>query len=341
MRDGPGIVLNRRFYEDVVRAIVGDVDHAAALVGWGSQVLGFDDDRSADHGWGPQMTVFVGGAEVAAVSRRIDERLPETFEGFDVRFGWDGVDARRWVEVSTVAGWFADRLRIDVTRPIGAVTWLTTPQQLLLEATAGAVFHDGPGALTEVRAMLAWYPDDVWRYLVASQFQRLAQEEAFVGRTAEVGDDLGSRLVAARVVRDVVRLAFLLERRYAPYSKWLGTAFGTLALGHTLGPALDRVLAAPSSDDREAALADAYGLIGAASNELGVTGPVDPTPRPYHGRPFVVLHAERFAEAWRATIDDPWLRERPLVGGVDQFADSTDVLSSPSRARALGAVYEG
>jgi hypothetical protein len=45
---------------------------------------------------------------------------------------------------------------------------------------------------------LGWYPDQVWRWLLACQWHRLAQEEAFVARTAEVGDDLGSVVTAGR-----------------------------------------------------------------------------------------------------------------------------------------------
>jgi hypothetical protein len=58
---------------------------------------------------------------------------------------------------------------------------------------------------------LRWYPDDVWRWLLAGQWARIGQEEAFVGRTAEAGYELGSRVVAARIVRDLVRLCVLLE----------------------------------------------------------------------------------------------------------------------------------
>jgi Domain of unknown function (DUF4037) len=45
---------------------------------------------------------------------------------------------------------------------------------------------------------------------------------------AEIGDELGSRLVAARLAQDAVRLYFLQERRYASYGKWLGSAFARL-----------------------------------------------------------------------------------------------------------------
>ncbi|MFZ3554241.1 hypothetical protein [Streptomyces sp. BH055] len=47
----------------------------------------------------------------------------------------------------------------------------------------------------------------------------------------------------------------------------------------------------------------------------------------------VVLHAEHFAQALAPTLTHPVLRERPLVGGVDQWADSTDLLHRPGPAR--------
>lgn len=53
---------------------------------------------------------------------------------------------------------------------------------------------------------------------------------------------------------------------------------------------------------------------------------MDPSPSPYHGRPFLVLHAERFARPLAASVADPELRGLPLTGGVDQWADSTDLL---------------
>ena len=46
-----------------------------------------------------------------------------------------------------------------------------------------------------------------------------------MARTAEVGDETGSAVTAGRLVRDAMRLALLLDRRSAPYQKWLGTAF--------------------------------------------------------------------------------------------------------------------
>jgi len=137
-----------------------------------------------------------------------------------------------------------------------------------------------------------------------------------------------------------MRLCFLLERRYAPYSKWFGTAFNRLTSAGQLGPRLTAALAASNWQEREEHLAEAYEAVARMQNTLALTDPLDPTPRRYHDRPYRVIHAERFANVLAATIRDEELRriidDVGLVGAVDQFADSTDMLSHAGRSRRLG-----
>jgi len=53
------------------------------------------------------------------------------------------------------------------------VDWLTVPEQRLLAVTSGRVYHDGLGeTLIEARERLRYYPDDVWRYLLAANGPR-------------------------------------------------------------------------------------------------------------------------------------------------------------------------
>ncbi len=75
-------------------------------------------------------------------------------------------------------------------------------------------------------------------------------------------------------------------------------------------------------------------------NGLGVTRWVPPDVSPFHGRPFQVLGSGRFVDVCLAEVADPWLRGLPLVGFVDQFVDSTDVLESAGGARRLASWYE-
>jgi hypothetical protein len=352
----PGIELSEGLYEEAVEPILRDafpgLRHAAARIGSGSEVLGFDTSRSADHEWGPRLEIFLTAEDQAqhgaAVRRTLAERLPKEIRGWPTHFEesddpldpvgrmqlTDGPVNHR-VDVYDVDGWVAEQLGV---RSAGAELttreWLAMPQQRLAETTGGAVFHDGLGALTDVRRRLAWYPGQVWRYLLACQWQRISQEEAFVGRCAEVGDDIGSAVVAARLVRDLMRLCLLLERRYAPYSKWLGSAFRRLRVAKSLEPALRGALAATDFRTRETHLCDAYESVAALQNASGLSAPVDPKRRPYHSRPFQVLRAERFAQALAETITDPDLRTLALVGSVDQWADSTDLLNQPQAVQA-------
>ena len=336
----PGLDLARRFYEQAVRPLLGATPHAAGLLGAGSEVLGFDDEVSPDHDFGPRLQLFLPpGTPAPDLSG-----LPATFDGLPVAFAYAGRDGHH-VEVTTVAGFFAERLGAGA----GGLTladWLLTPTQTFAMLTAGAVFHDPAGELARFRAMLAWYPRDVWRYALAAGWLRVAQEEAFPSRAAAAGDDLGSRVVTARLVRELMRLAFLVERRWAPYAKWLGAAFARLDLAAQAGPPLAEALSATGWRDREAALTRAAGVLAAATNSLALAEPVDPRPRPFHTRDIRVLGADRLVVALTSAVEDAQVRALlgrlggrrggpvgVLPGTIDQAVDSTEILMRPARCR--------
>jgi len=336
----PGIALNRAFYDEVVGPLLAPWPHAAALLGWGSEILGFDTVRSTDHGWGPRLLVFVAAGDVTPVRAALDAGLPAGFGGWPVRYGWDEVPVAHRVEVDVLGGWLEGHLGFDATRAVTTLDWLLAPQQLLLGVTRGAVYRDD-GALGAVRARLARFPDDVWRWIVACQWRRVAQEEAFVGRADEVGDELGARLVATRQVRELMRLWFLFAREYWPYPKWFGSAFARLPGADALTGTFRAVLDAGDPVAREGALVHAYEAVARRHDEVAASDPVDPTTRGFHERGYRVLGADRFVTACLDRIRDPFLRELPLVGSVDQVGDSTDVLSVGRRARRLRGLYDG
>ncbi len=336
----PGIELSLRFWSEVVRPVVVErvppAQLAAGLLGAGSEVLGFDTAQSTDHSWGPRVVVFVPpGSDAAPLDAELERRLPAAFEGYPVRYSRrDGHAPRHQVDVVHAGEWFAATLGFDPLLPIDSEAWLATPTQIFASVTAGAVFEDGPGDVTRARATVRWYPDDAWRYVLACQWRRLAQHEHLLGRAGQVGDDLGSRLMAARLAHDVVRLCFLIERAWAPYDKWLGTAFQRLASGPEVGALLRQALAAPSPQERERYLMAALSNVAGRFNALALVPPIDPAPRPFFKRPFNVLECDRFAEALMATTP---LASRGWAGAVDQWVDSVDVLSGP---RAAGMRHE-
>ena len=261
----PGLELSRLFYEEAVKPLL-DTDfpalrYDAALIGFGSEVLGFDTAMSRDHSWGPRLRLFLSADDLprygAAVDQALRRGLPYSFRGYPTSFApIPGEASRQLVERSAgevdhfvTIGTVGDALRgylnyDDDGGEIAPADWLTFPQHKLRALTHGAVYHSGLGEVDAMRQRLHYYPHDVWLYLLAAQWMRISQEEPFVGRTGDVGDDLGSRVIAARLIRDVMMLCFLIERVYAPYPKWFGTGFSRLKYAPELTPIFQRALSA-------------------------------------------------------------------------------------------------
>jgi Domain of unknown function (DUF4037) len=328
----PGLDLSRRFYEEVVRELV-DRPHAAALVGEGSEILGYDQPRSTDHAWGPRVQIFVGGDETVRISQAVERALPDEYGGWPVRFfSWQTNDVRHHVEVSTLDSWLSRELGVLPSDDMSAATWLALPQQSLLQVTQGAVFRDDPGELTRIRKLLSWYPRDIWLWMMASQWHLIGNTEPLVGRTIEASDRRGSSLIVARLVRLLMELCFLQERRYWPYRKWFGTAFSRLQAASDVGPIFDTILSCGDASTQQDALAAALTLIAERHNALGVTPPVDPSLNMFHVgindavRPYRVLNAGRFSAACKEAIGDEGLRGLVTVGAIDQLTHSDDAL---------------
>ena len=164
-----------------------------------------------------------------------------------------------------------------------------------------------------------------------------------MGRAGSVGDDIGSALIAARLVRDVMRLCFLMERQFPPYAKWFGSAFQRLRCAPSMSDDLATVVTASSWREREKSLARAYEALARMHNALGVTPPLVTSVRPFFSRPFASIALNGFAESLRAQVREPSVRalfERPLIGSVDLISDNTDLLESPTWRPTLRRLYE-
>jgi hypothetical protein len=348
----PGLELARLYYVEAVRPLldthVPGLRHTAALIGPGSEVLGFDTPRSTDHDWGPRLQLLLSdaaadGGAAAQVGDLLTTRLPAEFRGYPTVFARSSARPGRrpshHVLVAGLRGWLTGLLGFDPLTPIALADWVATPTQRLAEITGGRVFHDGlaetDGGLAAVRARLGWYPHDLWLHVMACQWQRIGQEEPFPGRCAEVGDDLGSMIVTARLVHDLMRLALLIQRSYPPYSKWLGTALARTPAGGDVLPLLSAAMSAGTWPERERHLSAGYESVARLHNATGATPPLDPAVRPtFYDRPYRVPDAGRFVRALRCQIRDEAVRALPLTGAVDQFVDNTDALGDPTLLRA-------
>ena len=166
-----GLELSRRFYTEEVAPLLADawpnLAHSAALIGPGSEVLGFDDGVSQDHHWGPRVMIFLSPADLdshgTAIHDLLAESLPYEFLGFSTSFAPpDPSDNGTRLLTPVVAGPVSHRVELFALDrflthyigigDLGAIDqhdWLTLPEQKLRSLISGDVFHDGLPAPTD------------------------------------------------------------------------------------------------------------------------------------------------------------------------------------------------
>ncbi|MFX0107228.1 MAG: DUF4037 domain-containing protein [Candidatus Hodarchaeota archaeon] len=356
-----GLDLSQVFYEEAVKPLLKsefpNLVYSAGHLGWGSDVLGFDTDQSMDHGWGPRMFIFLGEKDYEKYNESLDtflgHNLPTEIRGFPVNFDYhddgtavmqlsDKKPLNHGVKIYTIRDYFEEYLTVNPLGRMNPIDWVVLPEQRLRSITKGRIFHDGLEQLQSILEKLSYYPNDVWLYLLSTQWRRIAQEEPFMGRCGQVGDELGSRVVGSRLVYDIMKLCFLMEKQYAPYIKWFGTAFSQLKNASTLTPILENVFESVSWKERQDCLAKAYEIVAKMHNDLAITKPMKTEVSNFHNRPFLIIQADDFADTIYETIQDEEVLSLPkYLGAIDQFVDSTDVLSKPRRYPKLRHMFEG
>jgi hypothetical protein len=358
-----GLDLCEAFFREAIHPILvsdfPDLPYSAALIGDGSEVLGFDTEMSQDHDWGPRGMVFLEDSTHAKYGAAIDlalrKKLPKSFLGYPTGFSdplenengtqqlqlSEELTVNHLIEILTPQKFVRQHIEFDIERNIEVADWLTFSEQKLATIISGRIFEDQIG-LQPIRDRFAYYPHDIWLYLLACAWTRIEQEEHLIGRAGFVGDELGSAIIAARLVRDLMRLCFLMEKRYAPYPKWYGTAFLRLKAAPILAPLLQHVLSSNSWEERQKPLSKAYEYVAGLHNELAITKEMPTVVRYFHERPFLVISMGNFSKAIFEQIQDPTVgkvAQKHPIGSIDQFSDSTDLLSNASWRSKLRALY--
>jgi hypothetical protein len=233
------------------------------------------------------------------------------------------------VEMSTPERYLSNYLGVARADDLTVVDWLTFTDQSLLEVTCGELFRDDL-QFARTRERLRCYPDDLRLYLMAVQWSRILDEQAFPGRAGSRGDEAGSAIVLARLTESAMRLCFYLERRYAPYSKWFGTAFRRLGAGAGIVATIEGMLAVPGWQERDRLWESVLRHLIATHEQAGVlpSGKYRPAPV-YLGRPGTGLPQfdrgdcpalPQLIEDIRSQISDPAVLALPArVGSLDQF----------------------
>jgi hypothetical protein len=251
------------------------------------------------------------------------------------------------VEVTSIENWLKKNLKIQDVNNISYALWLSLPQQHLLQFTAGVFYHDSTGELTHIKEILSWYPNDVWLWILASQWYLIGNNEPLIERAEEVGDNLGAQLIIDKLIRYGVEMWFLLNRQYRPYDKWLGSAFSHIDENKTLSMLINSVRAEQNISGKLPYLHQLIMALGKRQNELNICGYREPAYDDFKVgidgavRPFKVFNAGDFKNACIESIKNKKLKDMICVGAIDQLTHAGDALINFSNwSNALMKIYQ-
>ena len=276
-----GLELCRLYYNEVgasaLKAAFPDVMSRAAvgLSGQGSDCLGFDDELSRDHDFGPGFIVWLSDADYEThgeALQRAYDALPREFMGYERKPTHTG--AQR-VGVMRTSDFY--RYYIGCTVPETLMQWVRIQEHFLATCTSGEVFEDGLGEFTAIRdALLPCYPEDVRLKKLAARAATMAQSGQYnYYRMLRRGDVFGARLALGEFLNAALSMMYLLNFRYEPFYKWqFAGAEGLVAMADAL-PYLKDIASGSTRRDDVSIANDIEAVCAIAIKELRLQGLTD------------------------------------------------------------------
>ena len=282
-----GLELSKCYYETYGKAMLKEqfpeyADRVAAgLVGHGSECLGFDDMWSKDHDFGPGFCLWLTEKDYEKVGQKMQEAyeaLPKAFMGYPARNTSKRGGGR--VGVLSIPEFYEEFT--------GNGAWSEMEDEKLAMAVNGEMFDDPLGEFSAIREQLQnGMPFAVWKRRLANAVVLTAQAGQYnYGRCKKRNDIVAANLALDEFVREGMRTAYLLNRRYMPYYKWAWRGLENLERLSELKPLFEQVLS--SEGERESVVEEICARLLEELKRQNLT---------YGEETFLELHVERILEA--------------------------------------------
>lgn len=282
-----GLELSKCYYETYGKAMLKEqfpeyADRVAAgLVGHGSECLGFDDMWSKDHDFGPGFCLWLTEKDYEKVGQKMQEAyeaLPKAFMGYPARNTSKRGGGR--VGVLSIPEFYEEFT--------GNGAWSEMEDEKLAMAVNGEMFDDPLGEFSAIREQLQnGMPFAVWKRRLANAVALTAQAGQYnYGRCKKRNDIVAANLALDEFVREGMRTAYLLNRRYMPYYKLAWRGLENLERLSELKPLFEQVLS--SEGERESVVEEICARLLEELKRQNLT---------YGEETFLELHVERILEA--------------------------------------------
>lgn len=278
-----GLELSEKYYETYGRTMIEDEfpeiagQTAAGLVGYGSECLGFDDEISRDHDYGPSFCIWLPQEIYAQYGERMQvvyDALPKEFMGFTGRVEEEQGKGR--VGVLCLEDFYREILGYP-GMPCTEAEWLSIPEEALATAINGRVFEDRLGRFSKIRESLSqYYPEAVWRRKLADALARAAQSGQYnYARAMKRGERIAAEIALVEFVKEAMHLVYLLNRKYAPFYKWMHRGLRELAVGSEIADMLSLLYQTQEESDRLLIIEAVCNVLTQILQEMGLTDSQD------------------------------------------------------------------
>ena len=189
-----------------------------ALVGVGSECLGFDDEISEDHDFSSRCQLFLDDSDYKTYKSNLESSLKIFCKDLE-SLASNLKDIN--VEIMPISNFYKYYTLFE-NGPKTESEYRKVPMDLLCVATNGKVFSDNLGKLSEIRnRLLNFYPEDIRLKKIAFQLNKMAQSGQYnYSRMIKRGDTVAANIAQGEFVKHYLEFVHLLNKKYMPFYKW-------------------------------------------------------------------------------------------------------------------------
>ena len=248
-RNLSGMGISRLYYETYGKPMLEEKypDYAeriaVGLVGEGSECLGFDDENSWDHDFGPAFCMWLTAEDYKEIGAQLQadyDALPKELPGIPARKIMETGKDR--VGVFSMDDFFM-KYTGTAQAPADEQSWWGLNREALCTVTNGEVFSDPLGEFTARRQAFCSFPDSVRLGKLALRLGEMAQTGQYnYPRMVKRGDKGAAFMCLSGFVQAAVDAAYLINNVYPPFYKWKFKAMEKFTCLETLGVLIEELL---------------------------------------------------------------------------------------------------
>lgn len=229
--------LEKQFPELMRRMAIG-------LAGEGSECFGFDDALSRDHDWGPSFCIWLSEEDYIRYGKQVQEAydsLPGSVAGYSPRRNSSAFSSGR-IGCMCTERWYR-KYTGYAEGPETLEQWRYVPESFLATAINGEIFYDPMGKFSAVRKKLQqFYPEDIRIKKIAARAAVMAQAGQYnYPRCIKRQEHVAAQLALAEFSRAAMSMVYLLNRKYAPFYKWMHHGMRAMEKLSRVGVQLERL----------------------------------------------------------------------------------------------------